>query len=507
MTRHIVAAALALVVLAVTAGAASAQTPEKRVALVIGNDAYQTLPRLGNATADARDIGKALEGTGFDTTLKTDVKRRELYQLIDAFAARIAGSPDTVGLFYYAGHGIQTNGKNYLVPVDAALTSDADLEAEAVDAGKVLSAMDQARNRINIVILDACRDNPLPKGRSLARGLTSMPAPRGTFIGYAAAPGQTAQDGEPGENGVFTGTLIKQLGVPGLQLEEVFKRVIGGVSERTGGKQLPWMESSVQGNFYFLGPTSVNVTPPPTPPSPPPTDAEMVFWQSIPGNAAASDYEEYLRQFPQGRFAGLARNRLAALRSPQGAAKADVDPILIGTFSHQSVIDDYDWRFIYTIAPDGTYRLVTTQEENGTYQAANGKYRTIGAKTNRVRAGTYHAVSSTAIEVRSATGAVIFRPLQPSTPVDQAHPVMLGLWHATFVQGGMTWMLTIQNNPDGTYRYQARTEDRGVCAFAERQWRVTSEVTGQSKIGAYRVVDARNVEISSPDGSAIWQRQ
>ena len=107
MTRQIAAAALALVAFAVAAGGASAQTPEKRIALVIGNDAYQTLPRLGNATADARDIGQALETAGFETTVKKDVKRRELYQLIDAFAARIAGSPDTVGLFYYAGHGIQ----------------------------------------------------------------------------------------------------------------------------------------------------------------------------------------------------------------------------------------------------------------------------------------------------------------------------------------------------------------------------------------------------------------
>ena len=316
MTRQIVAAALALVVFAVAAGAGWAETPEKRIALVIGNDKYQTLPQLGNATIDARDIGRALELAGFDTTVKTDVKRRELYQLIDAFAAKIAATPDAVGLFYYAGHGIQTSGKNYLVPVDANLTSDADLEPEAVDAGKVLRAMDQARNRINIVILDACRDNPLPKGRSLARGLTSMQAPRGTFIGYAAAPGQTAQDGEPGENGAFTGVLIKQLAVPGLQLEEVFKHVIAGVSERTGGKQLPWMESSVQGNFFFLqanaaaSPSDQALSPTTTA-----TDAEVVFWQSIPQNAA-TDYEEYLRQFPQGRFAGLARNRLAALRRP-----------------------------------------------------------------------------------------------------------------------------------------------------------------------------------------------
>jgi hypothetical protein len=312
-----VAAPLVATVLVAT-GAASAQSPEKRIALVIGNNAYETLPRLGNAATDARDMGRALELAGFDTTVRTDVKRRELYQVIDAFAAKIAGGPDTVGLFYYAGHGIQANGKNYLVPVDGNLTSDADLEPEAVDAGKVLRAMDQARNRMNIVILDACRDNPLPKGRSLARGLTSMHAPRGTFIGYAAGPGQSAQDGEPGKNGVFTGVLVKQLAVPGLQLEEVFKRVIAGVSERTAGQQLPWMESSVQGNFFFVPPAASQATQ--TPSAAAPVDPEIVFWQSIPQNATAADYEEYLRQFPQGRFAGLARNRLVALSNPPSSS-------------------------------------------------------------------------------------------------------------------------------------------------------------------------------------------
>lgn len=245
--------AVALAVMALSVAPAFGQT-EKRIALVIGNNAYQTLPRLGNATTDAREVGRALEAAGFSVTVRTDVKRRELYQLIDTFGAAIAGSPDTVGLFYYAGHGIQANGRNYLVSVDANLQSEADLEPEGVDAGKVLRAMDQARNRINIVILDACRDNPLPKARTLSRGLSSMHAPRGTFIGYAAAPGQSAQDGAPGENGVFTGVLVKQLAIPGLQLEEAFKRVIAGVSERTGGQQLPWMESSVQGNFFFLPP-------------------------------------------------------------------------------------------------------------------------------------------------------------------------------------------------------------------------------------------------------------
>jgi uncharacterized caspase-like protein len=221
---------------------------------VIGNGAYQVLrPQLVNPAKDARDIAEALRAAGFETTVETDVKRRDLYKLISGFAERIAATPDTVGLFYYAGHGIQTDGRNYLVPVDANLESDDELEAEAVDAGKVLRAMDAAHNAVNIMVLDACRDNPLPKkARSLMRGLAKMDAPSGTFIAYAAGPGQTAADGDKGSNGVFSGVLLKQLATPGLQIEEVFKRTIRGVREQTQDKQVPWMESSLQGNFYFF---------------------------------------------------------------------------------------------------------------------------------------------------------------------------------------------------------------------------------------------------------------
>jgi len=212
--------------------------PERRVALVIGNDTYPQLhDQLANASADARGVAGLLEKNGFDVTVKTNVKRRELYQLIDAFGAKIMASPDTVGLFYYAGHGIQANGKNYLIPIDADLVSEADLEPETVDVGKVLRAMQEARNRVNIVLLDACRNNPLPKGRSLTRGLAKMDAPNGTFIGYAAAPGQTAMDGPPGGNGMFTGKLLKQIAERGLSIEEAFKRTIAEVRQNTHDRQ------------------------------------------------------------------------------------------------------------------------------------------------------------------------------------------------------------------------------------------------------------------------------
>lgn len=306
-------------------GAQSPTQAARRIALVVGNDAYQFVHPLQNAAADARDLGRVLSESGFEATVVTNVKRREFYQLIDAFAAKIAASPDTVGLFFYAGHGIQANGKNYLIPVDADLATEGDLEADAVDAGKMLRAMDEARNAVNIVILDACRDNPLPKGRSVSRGLGTMHAPQGTFIGYAAAPGQTAQDGATGTNGVFTASLMKQMTVPGLTIEDVFKRTMSGVQQNTSGKQVPWMESSLQGNFYFVAPkpepgaaaASAEAAPPGGTRS---TDFELLFWQTIANSTNPADFEEYLRQYKEGRFAGLAKNRIASLQRPAPAS-------------------------------------------------------------------------------------------------------------------------------------------------------------------------------------------
>jgi hypothetical protein len=237
-----------------------AAAAERRVALIIGNNAYVRIGALNNAANDASKMDQALKAAGFETTVKIDAKRRNLYSAIDAFAAQIAASPDTVGLFYYAGHGIQANGINYLIPIDADIESESDLEAEAVDADKVLRAMADAHNRMNIVVLDACRDNPLPKkSRSASRGLARMDAPTGTFIAYAAGPGQTAQDGSGG-NGLFTGELVKAIALPDLPIEQVFKKAAAGVRAQTSDKQVPWIEASLLGDFYFH---TKELTPPP----------------------------------------------------------------------------------------------------------------------------------------------------------------------------------------------------------------------------------------------------
>jgi hypothetical protein len=194
-------------------------------------------------------------------------------------------------------------------------------------------------------------------------------------------------------------------------------------------------------------------------------------------------------------------------QAPSEPVKASVDPALIGTFAHAAVVDGYDARYVYSIAPDGTCRLVTTLQETGTFQAGNGHYRTVEAKTGRVRMGTYRAVGSTAIAVTSAGGTAIFQPIEPITPIDQANPVMLGIWRATVVRDGVTWTWTIQNNSDGTYQNQGQSEDSGSCTFADQRWQAKSAVTGRSDTGTYRVVDAHDVEITSLEGTAVWQRQ
>jgi uncharacterized caspase-like protein len=227
---------------------------ETRVALIVGNAHYSKADlELANPANDAASMQRALESAGFTTIVRIDATRVQIYRALDDFAGRLRKDPHSVGLFYYAGHGMQVDGVNYLIPVDADIQSVPDLEAGAFDVARVLHAFEQAQNDMNIVILDACRNNPLPKSRGAERGLARMSAPSGTFIAYAAAPGQTAQDGRLGSNGVFTGELVKAMGAPGVPLEEMYKQVIRSVKVDTRGAQQPWSESSIQGDFFFHG--------------------------------------------------------------------------------------------------------------------------------------------------------------------------------------------------------------------------------------------------------------
>jgi caspase domain-containing protein len=297
---------------------------EPRVALIIGNSAYDNPNlRLANPANDALAMQRALQSAGFETIVRLNAKRVDFYRAVDEFTSRIGRDPHAVGLFYYAGHGVQADGANYLIPVDADIQAEADLEANAFDANRILRAMRTAQNEMNIVILDACRNNPLPKTRGMGRGLARMDAPSGTFIAYAAAPGQTAQDGATGTNGVFTGELIKAIAEPGVPLEQMFKRVIAGVKADTHGSQEPWSEASIQGDFFFHRGIATTAS---ASPGIDPRQIELAFWESIKDSKDPADFAAYLKQYPQGDFAGIAANRLKAVHPVQ--APADSAPNL-----------------------------------------------------------------------------------------------------------------------------------------------------------------------------------
>lgn len=222
----------------------------QRVALVIGNSDYQAGPLL-NPVNDARAMARALQEAKFEVLKYENVLTiADMKRAIREFGEKIQNGG--VGLFYYAGHGIQVNGKNFLIPTEAEIYREEEVEYESVDVGFVLAQMEAAHNRMNIIILDACRNNPFARSwRSASQGLAFINAPAGTLIAYATAPGSVASDGT-GENGLYTQELLKQIRKPKLKIEDVFKNVRVNVLEYSGELQTPWESSSLIGDFYFV---------------------------------------------------------------------------------------------------------------------------------------------------------------------------------------------------------------------------------------------------------------
>lgn len=244
-------------------GNATAST--RRLALVIGNAAYANAPPLKNPANDANDVADRLSELGFTVDRGVNLTQRSMKAKIREFGQKLKAGGH--GLFYFAGHGVQLRGRNFLIPVDADIQSETDVEDQGVDTNLVLGMMDEAGNGLNVIILDACRNNPFARSfRSAANGLAQMDAPSGTLIAYATAPGSVASDGN-NRNGLYTSELLKNMMVPGLSIEEVFKRVRISVRNSTAGKQTPWEASSLTGDFYFRKANeTARVTPPVSPP-------------------------------------------------------------------------------------------------------------------------------------------------------------------------------------------------------------------------------------------------
>jgi hypothetical protein len=234
-----------------TASGAQAQTgAEPRTALVIGNSAYP-FALLANPANDATDLAQVLRSAGFDVTLQTDADQKNMQEAVRAFGTTLK-QKGGVGLFYFAGHGMQLSGENFILPIMQGEATKEALRMHAVNAGDVVDTMAAARTALNIVILDACRDNPLSRGDT--RGLSRIDSNASLFVSYSTSPGMLALDGD-GRNSPYTKNLITAIAKPDLSIEETFKRTLKGVYQETHGQQTPWISSSFFGDFVFR-PTS-----------------------------------------------------------------------------------------------------------------------------------------------------------------------------------------------------------------------------------------------------------
>jgi len=275
---------------------------EPRVALVVGNGSYQQVHPLDNPMLDGQLMATTLTTVGFDVTLLIDGDQKRMKQAVADFGRKLrAAGPDAVGLFYYAGHGVQSDGINYLLPVDSVVRDEADLDLVGVQADWVLRQLFSARNRTNIVILDACRNNPFEAIAGMRQqGLAEMNAPTGTFIAYSSAPGAVALDGAPGANSPFTDALSAGILTKGEPIEQVFKDVRVSVVAETKGRQTPWDSSSLTSEFYFD---------PPDPVDPREVAAEQL-WDTVKKSGDSVQIILFLRQYPDTKVSEEARAML-----------------------------------------------------------------------------------------------------------------------------------------------------------------------------------------------------
>ncbi|MCE9640792.1 MAG: caspase family protein [Betaproteobacteria bacterium] len=334
---------------------ASAQTASTlnalpRVALVIGNTKYPEAP-LKNPGNDARGIAGELQKLGFQVNLKLDAGRSEMIEAIRAFGAEL-GKKKGIGMFYYAGHGAQLAWKNYLIPVDAVIERIEDMQTRTVELNSLLEGLVKAQNPMNVIILDACRDNPFgSKAQTQQKGLSQFDAPPGSLLAYATSPGNTAADGE-GANGLYTENLLRELLVPEAKIEDVFKRVRLNVRRKSAGQQIPWESTSLEDDFYFLPPAQVKTL------SEQELDKlfgeELAIWENVKDAKEPGPLEDFLRRYPSGPYSELAQLQLERLLAAQGEKRIRIAVQEGNPFTRGSAEADTRWR----VGDSYTYRHI-----------------------------------------------------------------------------------------------------------------------------------------------------
>ena len=281
---------------------ALAQPKENRVALVVGNSAYKSAP-LRNPTNDAKDMAAKLKSMGFTVIERSNLTVKQIGSTLREFRSKL--TPGSVALVFYAGHGVQIKGENYLPAVDADISGEEDVPTQSLAMRQIMDVLEEAKTRLNLVFLDACRNNPYSRSfRSASDGLNRVNAPSGTLISFATRPGSVASDGT-GRNGLYTGALLEQMNNPNQPIEQVLKKVVSQVKAGSNSQQEPWMEGSIEGEFCF-GECGKQV-------SQSSVSDDRVFWESVKDSRDVNLVKAYLEQFPRGIFAVIARARVASL--------------------------------------------------------------------------------------------------------------------------------------------------------------------------------------------------
>jgi hypothetical protein len=361
-----------------------AATTQKRVALVIGNSAYQSTPLLANPRNDATEVGKVLKRIGFDVDVVVDTTKQEMDQALRQFGNKLDGA--SAAVFFYAGHGIQVDGINYILPVDVTLKNERDLHWEACDLTTVLKQM-EGNNRVNLLFLDACRDNPLSQtlARSMgenrsaviARGLAPMKASAGTLISYSTKEGEVAADGK-GKHSPYTEALLKYIEMPGVEIGLMLRKVREEVITTTKKKQVPWEYGSLLGEFYFTEPVTVQVQPEADKTSDG-SRFEALYWESIMNEIEPDVFEDYLKKYPNGAFREIAKRKIDKLskvstkpslvdivpqseqKKSSGKIQITSDPILAVIYLDEEYVGMTPAEVVEV--PDGTHTIVLKKDD------------------------------------------------------------------------------------------------------------------------------------------------
>ena len=288
-------------------GSVFAQQKEQRVALVIGNSAYKQGP-LRNPVNDARDMAARLRSLGFTVIERSNLGIKQIGSTLREFRAKL--TPGSVALVFYAGHGVQIKGENYLPAVDAEISGEEDVPNQSLAVRQIMDVLGDAKTRLNLVFLDACRDNPYARTfRTASRGLSKENAPSGTLISFATRPGSLAADGV-GKNGLYTGALLLAMNDANRPIEQILKTVVTSVKAGSKNQQEPWMEGSIEGEFCFGDCTRVVQS---VVPEMSAAQREDAFWADAKAAGNKEGFEGYLESYPKGRYVSLARANIARL--------------------------------------------------------------------------------------------------------------------------------------------------------------------------------------------------